>query len=383
MNEVYTATAEKLMDSYKKGYTKEFFGADWTQQDTHLVNRVQNNIFAFSGAKNYAQMRELRDAVYENGRLLPWDEYQNRALQVNANYNLTYLEAERSLVMAAGTAGSRWLDFEETKDTHPYLEYVTAGDERVREEHQLLNGIILPIDDLFWKLYYVPNGFGCRCSARKRTEREFQRRKRITGSDEAQKLAGKVVAKPFRHNVGTSEVFDRDGHPYFKANPDAKALQLSAVKNYGMKPTKDIYLDSRNLSGYKKNIRDKNSFLDYWKSLEEKYGKPGEGFTIIDRKNDISATFDRKFMDKVIERGRYDFFDEAQRILDNPDELWATFQPSNKFGTEFFNTYIKYYFDTPVVLLVDEDGRVDSMYKWERGLSDFEKFRTGLLKKRR
>nr|DAT38277.1 MAG TPA: Glutathione peroxidase-like protein [Caudoviricetes sp.] len=47
-----------------------------------------------------------------------------------------------------------------------------------------------------------------------------------------------------------------------------------------------------------------------------------------------------------------------------------------------FNIYIKYYEDKPVVLLINQDGRVDSFYKWEKNLSDFEKFRIGLLKKK-
>lgn len=380
---MYLATADKLMESYKNGYTKELFAPDWTMEDTKLVNRVQNNIFAFSGAKTYSELKELRDAVYENGKLLPWDEFRNRALQINSKYNLTYLDAERSLVMSAGTAGSRWLDIEETRDTHPYLEYVTAGDDRVREEHQQLNGIILPIDDPFWRHYYPPNGWRCRCVARKRTEREFDTRRKVTGSDEAQKLAGKVVAKPFRHNVGTSEIIDRDGHPYFKANADAKEMQLSATKHYGMKPAKDLYMDSRNLSSYKGGIETKEQYYNYWNSLEEKYGKPGEGFTIVDKRNSISATFDRKLMDKLVDKERIGLLGEVENIINQPSEIWATFQGGHLYEREFFNVYVRYYTDNPVILLVDNTGRVDSVYKWERGIDNFEQFRVGLLKRKR
>lgn len=41
--------------------------------------------------------------------------------------------------------------------------YVTTGDERVREEHAVLEGVTLPKDDPFWKRYYPPNGWSCRC----------------------------------------------------------------------------------------------------------------------------------------------------------------------------------------------------------------------------
>jgi SPP1 gp7 family putative phage head morphogenesis protein len=41
--------------------------------------------------------------------------------------------------------------------------YVTTGDERVRAEHAALEGVTLPKDDPFWKRYYPPNGWSCRC----------------------------------------------------------------------------------------------------------------------------------------------------------------------------------------------------------------------------
>lgn len=41
--------------------------------------------------------------------------------------------------------------------------YVTTGDDRVRPEHAALEGTTLPKDDPFWKRYYPPNGWSCRC----------------------------------------------------------------------------------------------------------------------------------------------------------------------------------------------------------------------------
>lgn len=65
-----------LLDGYEKGYNKRFFSPDWTVKDNNLLTRVQNNIFAFSGAKSYAEMKELRDAVHENGNRLSFYRLQ-------------------------------------------------------------------------------------------------------------------------------------------------------------------------------------------------------------------------------------------------------------------------------------------------------------------
>lgn len=391
LEKVYFHNAKVLLDGYEKGYNKRFFSPDWTVKDNNLLTRVQNNIFAFSGAKSYAEMKELRDAVYENGNRLSFTDYKRRARQINVAYNENYLEAERQVVISSGTQGSRWLDIEDTVDEYPYLEYVTANDEHVREEHRRLHGIILPVNDPFWNNYYPPNGWRCRCSTRKRSEREYEQKKQryesrnresLPDSEQAQIIAGKVVAKPFRHNVGTTGVFDKDGHPYFKANAKAKAVQLAAVKNYGMKPVKEIYGDVRNLSRYKGEIKNEIDFMDYWNILESHHGKPGEGFRLVDKKNKILATFDNDLKAKILSRERHSYFDEVIEVFTSPDEIWGTYNSSERYGTEFFNVYVKYYEDKPIVLLVNEDGRVDSFYKLKT-VEQVEQFRAGLLKQRK
>lgn len=391
--EIYLHNVNVLTEAIKEGYVKEFFTADWTVKDNNLLSRVQNNIFAFSGAKTYAEMQELRDAVYEDGKLLSPGEFRKRAKKINATYNETYLEVERKQVVASATQGSRWIDIENSSDTHPFLEYVTARDEHVREEHRGLDGLVFRYDDPFYRQYYPPNGWGpCRCTTRKRTEREYEHllknykghyKSPMPDSDTAQKIAGKVVAKPFRQNVGTAEIFERDGHPYFRANKEAKEMQLSAVKNYGMKPAKDIYLSDKKLSRYKGEVKDENDFREYWEIMESHYGKKGEGFTLVDRKRNIEAYFDNDLKNKILNRGRHVYFDEAIDVFKQPDEIWGTFKGGKKhsFKEEYFNVYIKYYEDRPVLLLVNKDGRVDSFYKLE-SVDGIEDFRKGLLKKK-
>ena len=55
---------------------------------------------------------------------------------------------------------ARWQDIEAKKDRY-HLQYRTAGDDRVREEHAALHGITLPPDDPFWVSYFPPNGWRC------------------------------------------------------------------------------------------------------------------------------------------------------------------------------------------------------------------------------
>jgi SPP1 gp7 family putative phage head morphogenesis protein len=55
--------------------------------------------------------------------------------------------------------------------------YVTMNDDRVRPEHQVLEGVTLPKEHPFWKTAYPPNGWSCRCVAIPIWNNEGARRK--------------------------------------------------------------------------------------------------------------------------------------------------------------------------------------------------------------
>ena len=57
--------------------------------------------------------------------------------------------------------------------------YVTVGDDRVRPEHQGLDGTTAPKDDPVWRTIWPPNGFSCRCS----TIEIFEKRKTVLPPD--------------------------------------------------------------------------------------------------------------------------------------------------------------------------------------------------------
>lgn len=72
-------------------------------------------------------------------------------------------------------AHGRWIEQQANKDLRPYLQYSAIVDSRTRPTHLALNNIIRHIDDDFWKKYYPPNGFQCRCSVRSLSEKAANR----------------------------------------------------------------------------------------------------------------------------------------------------------------------------------------------------------------
>lgn len=80
-----------------------------------------------------------------------------------------------------------WERMERNKKTHPYVRYITQGDDRVRPAHRAWNGVTLPLDDPFWSSHYPPNGWRCRCRAVAVSQREFDQG--LTPTGEAMKKA--------------------------------------------------------------------------------------------------------------------------------------------------------------------------------------------------
>ncbi len=96
-----------------------------------------------------------------------------------------------------------WEEFQENTEFFPNLKYRTVGDDRVRDEHNGLNGIIKAINDPFWNTYYPPNGFRCRCYVEQTNEEP-------TGVTPITK-----IAPEFQNHVGKSHQIFTDEHPYF------------------------------------------------------------------------------------------------------------------------------------------------------------------------
>lgn len=127
------------------------------------VMKMQQNIYKFSHAKTFTQLQEINGLLHKDGKKRSWQDFKTEVLRVNENYNVNYLQAEWQTANQAGHHARNWETYQAQRHLFPNLKYKTVGDARVREEHRALEGIIAPIDSDFWKKYYPPNGWRCRC----------------------------------------------------------------------------------------------------------------------------------------------------------------------------------------------------------------------------
>lgn len=185
----------------------------------NLQTALESDAFLFGSLKVHAQLFEASKLLLdENGKRKSFQQLQQELDKLNVEYNNNYLEAEYQFATSAAVMADKWVTFSDRYD----LQYRTASDSKVREEHQALHGITLPKDDAFWQEYYPPNGWRCRCTVvqvRKDKYEESDSKAAIKAGEKATQQIGKDgknKLEMFRFNAGQSKKLFPKTHPYNK-----------------------------------------------------------------------------------------------------------------------------------------------------------------------
>src|SRR5690606_610669 len=126
-------------------------------QEFERMAKMHAHAWYFAASKQERYIEDIQNA------LVGLDPEEFKLFKENYHYvqNRLWLEAERDMILANAQMAERWHYMQDVD--LPNLKYVTAGDDRVRLEHQALDGINLPMDSPFWLKNYPPNGYRCRC----------------------------------------------------------------------------------------------------------------------------------------------------------------------------------------------------------------------------
>ncbi|MFO1351905.1 MAG: phage minor head protein [Gammaproteobacteria bacterium] len=68
--------------------------------------------------------------------------------------------------LRSARAAGQWQRIQRTKTVLPFLLYLLGPSREHRLQHVRWQGLLLPVDDPFWKRAYPPNGWGCKCHVR-------------------------------------------------------------------------------------------------------------------------------------------------------------------------------------------------------------------------
>ncbi len=240
----------KVFDAVWPEYSKaltEGLGQPWDALDPkapgyHQALMLREDAIQLAIGKTTRQIRHYRKVFAARGQVFA-DAYLDNNLRAG-------LTAEANHIRASAQASVEFARFRQDAHLFPNLRYATAGDERVRRAHALLDGIIKPVNDPFWDQYFPPNGYGCRCDVIQTLEAEEETDIEVPPGE---------VPYIFRTNPGSSgHLFPKDGidrgdgrvpHPYFsetkyaytQAREDLRAAgRFTSAEVVGPNVTRDL-----------------------------------------------------------------------------------------------------------------------------------------------
>jgi len=200
-----------------------------------MLTSLQNDVFVFSALRTHAQLYEAsRMLLDENRKIKSFQKFSQDVKEIKDKFNENYLEAEYNFATSSAQMNAKWQEVVENGDRYN-LQYRTAQDDKVREEHAVLANITLPAKSKFWDKYYPPNGWRCRCTAAQVRKSKFE----ITDEKDAIKKGEKALTnldkdgknrlEIFKFNPGKDKVAFPPHHPYHKVD-GAKTVERKTKK---------------------------------------------------------------------------------------------------------------------------------------------------------
>ncbi len=201
-------TSKVLNDAVRRGIEHEV--------PSEMQRSLRKNVHIFSGLKTYHELKEVGALLMDGDKVKPFNKFWQDVQKIHKSYNKNYLQAEYVFATQSAQMASKWVEFEEDGDRYN-LQYRTAMDEHVRESHQPLHNTTLPRSNLFWKNYFPPNGWRCRCTVVQVRKTKYPE----SNSDEARLAGAEATSRRnelFRFNPGIERRVFPDKHPYFPKN---------------------------------------------------------------------------------------------------------------------------------------------------------------------
>ena len=119
--------------------------------------------------------------------------------------------------MRTARAAGQWERIQKSTRALPHLLYVRTTSGEPRKAHLAFVGLVLPVDDAFWRTHFPPNGWGCKCAVRQISVREAQRYLATPGYTDD---PGKIVWQDFVNaRTGAVERVPAGIDPGFGWNP--------------------------------------------------------------------------------------------------------------------------------------------------------------------
>lgn len=138
-----------------------------------MIPEIRARTFLISGIEDMKVAQEIRDLVAELPLGGDWDALRQQiTTKLLGPGGVPWMDEESAGKRATlllrhhgfqAYAAENHHKLVELSDAFPYWKYLSMGDDRVRDSHAKLHGLILPWNHAFWSDHYPPWDWGCRC----------------------------------------------------------------------------------------------------------------------------------------------------------------------------------------------------------------------------
>ena len=174
---------------------------------------LEKSNYMFSGMKTFHELHEaFPKLIDENGEKKSFNRFLNDVQKIDKTYNENYLRAEYNFAHASASMAERWESFDDGDNY--LLQYRTANDGKVREEHAQMHGITLPKSDSFWDTFFPPNGWNCRCTAVEVRKGKYPQTPHSEAISRAEQAMTRDKRGMFQFNPGKERKTFPDYNPY-------------------------------------------------------------------------------------------------------------------------------------------------------------------------
>lgn len=214
--DLYFAIADHLKQGLYEGFDMTFSEAAFGSIDYQLIAEMRENIYIFSAAKTYQQVREMTETLASEQGILPFNEFKREAMKIYDKYNVDWLKSEYNTAIGQAQTANKWKTIVQEQDVMPYLRYDAIGD--ACPICKPLDGLIAPVNHAIWRKISPLNHFNCFCIVLQEGKDT-----KPTNENEIYQLSNQfdlVASEQFRMNPYYDKVVFNETAPYFTNIPN-------------------------------------------------------------------------------------------------------------------------------------------------------------------
>lgn len=202
-----------------------------------MLPELQARAFVISGIENLKTAQTVRDLIAQVPEGADWDTTKRAVTDLLADLGDNATKRAETLLrthvfQAYAAAEHRALTEPDNLEVFPFWQYKTMGDDRVRDSHAALDGLILPANDPFWKTHFPPWEWGCRCQVIPMTREQVEGIKRKESSLPPEKQSVIDHSQPARLDRLRAGTLDRQLPATDPRGPDVGLAQLGQSRTW-------------------------------------------------------------------------------------------------------------------------------------------------------